>query len=519
MQDNENNLADSVQDDIDRASDLARAGKDIYDRIQGDSGGNQRLRNLLRTGSLDGGMKTGQHAATSAGAGGAGSGAAGQMSTDAAAAVGSEAAQTAVQAGAGAAEATGAGAAAGTAVAPGPGTAVGAIAGAAAGLLVKPLVRAVIVIIVFLTMVFASLPSAFFEDDIDMIDNAGPVARYQQYHQMLGDRFNTSLEETLLEIEEDMPNQLSFDDYDEVNYFYNLIPPKERLLAEFLDSSNLIISLFEISTDNWRKATFAHFESAIDKNSLWSGIIDYSFTGDYTTETDTRVEWDSDKDEWVTIHIINVTMDYLVTDMSVSVFRNEFTVEEKYFIKAVEMAYNMKVYFEGADALPPGGVLPGEGGSYIGGNTHQAIRTAIAGLAEDLEFFGGSCGMPLPSGVWTVSSEFGPRNYAPDPIHTGIDFACDEGTEIYAVMDGIVLLKLTNNKSFGNHIVIYHGGKISTMYAHMIRFNNSLSVGDRVSAGDVVGYVGRTGLSTGDHLHFEYQINGNAHNPRAYLPI
>jgi murein DD-endopeptidase MepM/ murein hydrolase activator NlpD len=56
------------------------------------------------------------------------------------------------------------------------------------------------------------------------------------------------------------------------------------------------------------------------------------------------------------------------------------------------------------------------------------------------------------------------------------------------------------------------------MYAHMSSFG-SYNVGDDVKRGDVIGYVGRTGLGTGYHLHFEYQINGSAHNPRLLLPI
>ena len=85
-------------------------------------------------------------------------------------------------------------------------------------------------------------------------------------------------------------------------------------------------------------------------------------------------------------------------------------------------------------------------------------------------------------------------------------------------MDGIVLLRLTNPKTFGNHIVLYHGGEVTTMYAHMSGFG-TCQVGDRVRRGEVVGYVGSTGLSTGDHLHFEYQINGAANNPRTILPM
>ena len=126
--------------------------------------------------------------------------------------------------------------------------------------------------------------------------------------------------------------------------------------------------------------------------------------------------------------------------------------------------------------------------------------------------------MPLPAGTWRITSEFGLKNFAPDPIHTGIDFAAASGTPIYSAMDGVVLLRLTNMGTFGHHIVVYHGGGITTMYAHMSSFG-PFQVGDDVRRGDVIGYVGRTGMSTGDHTHFEYQINGSAHNPRVLLPL
>jgi len=123
--------------------------------------------------------------------------------------------------------------------------------------------------------------------------------------------------------------------------------------------------------------------------------------------------------------------------------------------------------------------------------------------------------MPLRSYL-AVTSEFGPRNYAPDPIHTGIDFSAGAGTPVYAAMDGIVLLRLTNPKTFGNHIVLYHGGEVTTMYAHLPAFG-SCRVGDQVKRGEVVGYVGSTGRSTGAHLHYETRIDGEPVDPLRFL--
>lgn len=210
-------------------------------------------------------------------------------------------------------------------------------------------------------------------------------------------------------------------------------------------------------------------------------------------------------------------MTYHIYDRGVEQFRKKFGLQdEKEYLKSVEMAYNTKVFFGESADLPLGGITSGASGAYPGG-THNAIRKALAEMEEPQGFFGGPAGMPLHS-YHSITSEFGPRNYAPDPIHTGIDFSADAGTPIYAAMDGVVLLRLTNMRTFEHHIVLYHGDGTTTMYAHMSAFGD-FQEGDTVRHGQVIGYVGTTGLSTGNHLHFEYQINGAAHNPRNILPL
>lgn len=132
------------------------------------------------------------------------------------------------------------------------------------------------------------------------------------------------------------------------------------------------------------------------------------------------------------------------------------------------------------------------------------------------QYVGGTGGWPLePGAYYHISSEQGARtlNGAYD-YHLGIDIACYNGTPILAYNAGTVVVS-TEHWSYGNYVVIDHGGGISTLYAHMS--SNEVKLGDYVQAGQLIGYCGLTGHTYGYHLHFEYRINGKVQNPRDYL--
>ena len=67
---------------------------------------------------------------------------------------------------------------------------------------------------------------------------------------------------------------------------------------------------------------------------------------------------------------------------------------------------------------------------------------------------------------------------------------------------------------YGNVVILQHGGNITTLYAHLSKFNRQVKLGSRVKQGDIIGYVGQSGLATGPHLHYEYRKNGVHMNPR-----
>ena len=113
-----------------------------------------------------------------------------------------------------------------------------------------------------------------------------------------------------------------------------------------------------------------------------------------------------------------------------------------------------------------------------------------------------------------ISCRFGD----PDPNgapHWALDVAIAAGTPVYAAADGKVLVAKWHD-SYGNFVLIDHGGGYSTLYAHFSSI--AVSAGQSVSAGQVIGYVGTTGFSKGNHLHFEFRVNGQKKNPLEYVP-
>lgn len=99
-------------------------------------------------------------------------------------------------------------------------------------------------------------------------------------------------------------------------------------------------------------------------------------------------------------------------------------------------------------------------------------------------------------------------------FHYGMDFTAPTGTEIYSTGDGVISSVRSSKRGLGNHIIIDHGYGYTTTYAHMSRFN--VRQGQKVKRGDIIGYVGSTGLSTAPHLHYEVKLNGKNVDPANY---
>lgn len=96
--------------------------------------------------------------------------------------------------------------------------------------------------------------------------------------------------------------------------------------------------------------------------------------------------------------------------------------------------------------------------------------------------------------------------------HKGVDYGAKSGTAILATGDGIV--QYAGKKgNYGNTVILRHGGEYTTLYAHMKKFGKGVRTGKRVTQGQTIGYVGRTGWATGPHLHYEFRVNGYHKNP------
>jgi murein DD-endopeptidase MepM/ murein hydrolase activator NlpD len=98
--------------------------------------------------------------------------------------------------------------------------------------------------------------------------------------------------------------------------------------------------------------------------------------------------------------------------------------------------------------------------------------------------------------------------------HKGVDYAAPSGTPIHAAGDGVIKYHSWEN-GYGNFVVIQHDKNISTAYGHMSRFVKGQHVGEHVRQGEIIGYVGMTGLATGPHLHYEFRVGGVQRNPQS----
>ncbi|WP_428622051.1 M23 family metallopeptidase, partial [Sedimenticola sp.] len=115
-----------------------------------------------------------------------------------------------------------------------------------------------------------------------------------------------------------------------------------------------------------------------------------------------------------------------------------------------------------------------------------------------------------------ISSRFTKARYHPvlgkKRPHRGVDYAAAIGTPVKASGDGRIIFRGTKG-GYGRTVMIRHGSQYTTLYAHLSKFRSGVNNGSRVRQGQVIGYVGKSGLATGPHLHYEFRVNGVHRNP------
>ncbi|HKY95737.1 MAG TPA: peptidoglycan DD-metalloendopeptidase family protein [Kiloniellales bacterium] len=177
-----------------------------------------------------------------------------------------------------------------------------------------------------------------------------------------------------------------------------------------------------------------------------------------------------------------------------------------------------EAYYDGTGALAKTGKILFAGLTLSGKPLELYNFTPSSGFEDFFDLTGQSVRkalMKTPIDGARLSSNFGMRKHpilGYNKMHKGVDFAAPTGTPIYAAGDGIIEMAGWNS-GYGKYVRIKHNSTYKTAYAHMSKIAKGIGKGTRVSQGEIIGYVGTTGQSTGPHLHYEVHMDGKPVNP------
>lgn len=276
----------------------------------------------------------------------------------------------------------------------------------------------------------------------------------------------TAIAETIQKIKDRMyANQLT----GQASYFDVIIGAEG--VGDFLSRVEMVNSLIEYDRKNIEKYNAEKAELEAEKLDLETSLS-------LQESTLQQLEWDKVNSE-------------VLSAQAASYYEN---------LQADKKSYEAQ--YKEAQALEA--QLDNELSAYLAALAQQNSSTVVAD---------GNFMWPLPSGGY-ISCYFGDT----DPIgapHYAIDCAIAGGTPVYAANDGSVV-RAQYHDSYGNYVLLDHGNGQATLYAHMSGL--AVGAGQAVSKGQVIGYVGSTGFSTGNHLHFEFRVNGQKVNPYSYVP-
>lgn len=193
----------------------------------------------------------------------------------------------------------------------------------------------------------------------------------------------------------------------------------------------------------------------------------------------------------------NLTDEYLAFEAREEEVRQEIIAAQEAYYKALSAEEAARLAAQNKNNVAGGGGGSSSGAGNSGGG-------AVSGFSSPLGYLNVTCAYG-----WRIHPIWGDKRF-----HTGVDLAANQGAPIYAIASGTVTTAAYSD-AYGYYVSLSHGGGYGSMYAHMT--NYTVSSGQYVSQGEVIGYVGSTGWSTGPHLHFEVYVNGNTVNPMEYV--
>ncbi|MCL4416788.1 MAG: peptidoglycan DD-metalloendopeptidase family protein [Actinobacteria bacterium] len=210
----------------------------------------------------------------------------------------------------------------------------------------------------------------------------------------------------------------------------------------------------------------------------------------------------------------------LVLNKGILSLRDEQKNEKEEIDKLIEMSVNKKreienIYNEKVELFSQ--AKANKDALIAMENQLAAKETEVTNILKDYKQGQAPTGKLLWPANGKISSNFGPRTSSSTGrtrMHNGMDIYAPLGTPVIAADSGQIL-KAGYDGGYGYSILLYHGGGVATVYAHLSGFN--VNAGQFVEKGQIIGYVGNTGFTTGYHLHFEVRINGQSRNPANYL--
>lgn len=327
------------------------------------------------------------------------------------------------------------------------------------------------------------------------IENAN--AQIQQYSLLIADK-QSELEDALQEQEE--LNQRykdrlrAMEETGRVSYWSILF--KASSFADLLSRIDSIREIAEADQRMLAQMQEMADQIAQDRQELEADLADQEAAKTLLAEKEATLQTQREEAD-VLLQELKVQTDNLTA---------EYEANEAAEAEARQAVMDMQAQYEAALSAEEAARLATQNKNNVAGSSSTVtnVTPSTSGFVNPLSSYTVTCAYG-----WRIHPIWGDRRF-----HSGVDLAANQGTPIYAIAAGTVTTA-TYGEANGYYVSISHGNGYGSLYAHMT--NYVVSVGDYVSQGQVIGYVGSTGWSTGPHLHFEIHVNGSTVNPMDYI--